>query len=306
VSAATAIWYELSTTADNEAIEAVAELFARVGYNEGVAIEEPFLQEQDGDNLRIDTTRAATIRTYIPGEAYDEAVVDEIRRGLWHLGQMRQVGELAVTTRSEEDWANAWKAHYRPLRASNRVVIRPPWYEFDAGADDIVLVLDPGMAFGTGTHPTTRLSLLQIEKYVQPGMSLFDVGTGSGVLALAAARLGASPIDAVDIDPMSVRVALGNLALNDAEKQIAIDVGSADSASGQGRRYDVVVANIIARVLISISEHLMSAVRPGGLLLLSGIIEPREDEARAAFSRFNLIEQNQIEDWISLTYKAPD
>jgi ribosomal protein L11 methyltransferase len=171
VSESPAVWYELSTTADNEAIESVAELFARYGYNEGVAIEEPFLQEQDGDNLRIDTTQVATIRTYIPGESYDEIVVNEIRKGLWHLGQMRVVGELSISTRSEEDWASSWKAHYKPLRASNRVVIRPPWFAFEARPDDIVIVLDPGMAFGTGMHPTTRLSLLQIEKYVQAGCS---------------------------------------------------------------------------------------------------------------------------------------
>jgi ribosomal protein L11 methyltransferase len=305
VSESPAVWYELSTTADNEAIESVAELIARYGYNEGVAIEEPFLQEQDGDNLRIDTTQVATIRTYIPGESYDEIVVNEIRKGLWHLGQMRVVGELSISTRSEEDWASSWKAHYKPLRASNRVVIRPPWFAFEARPDDIVIVLDPGMAFGTGMHPTTRLSLLQIEKYVQAGWSLSDVGTGSGVLALAAARLGASPVDAVDIDPMSVRVARGNLELNEAQDLVSIEVGSADVAVQRGKTYDIVVANIIARILIAIADDLTAGVKPGGLLLLSGIIEPREAETRAAFSKLELIEQNQIEDWISLSYRAP-
>src|SRR5690606_16416747 len=116
-------------------------------------------------------------------ESYDPAIVEQIREGLWHLGRMRAVGELTVTERSEEDWAHAWKEHYRPLRASNRVVIRPPWFDFEAGPDDIVLILDPGMAFGTGMHPTTRLSLFQIESHVQAGDSLFDVGTGSGILA---------------------------------------------------------------------------------------------------------------------------
>jgi ribosomal protein L11 methyltransferase len=298
-------WYELTTWADSEAIESVAELFARYGYNEGVSIEEPFLQEQDGDNLRIDSSKPAVIRTYIPAESYDPATVDRIRDGLWHLGQMRSVGELTVTERSEEDWASAWKEHYRPLRASERVVIRPPWFEYEAQPDDIVLVLDPGMAFGTGMHPTTRLSLFQIEKYVEPGQTVFDVGTGSGILAIAAAKLGASIIDAVDIEPMSIRVASANLDLNESARKIKLEVGSADWAGGN--TYDVVIANIIARVLISIADDLRTATKPGGLLLLSGIIEPKEAETRERFDALGLelLERNQIEDWISLAYRAP-
>jgi len=302
------IWYELSTTADHEAIESVAELFARYGYNEGVAIEEPFLQEQDGDNLTIDSTRPATIRTYIPTESYNDETVQQIRDGLWHLGQIRKVGELTVSQRSEEDWATAWKEHFRPLRASNRFVIRPPWFDAAPEANDIVLVLDPGMAFGTGMHPTTRLSLYQIEQHVSTGHSVFDVGTGSGVLALAAARLGASPIDAVDIDPMSIRVANANLELNNLSNEIRLDVCSADWATLTGRTYDVVVANIIARILIEISAELCACTSSGGLLLLSGIIEPKEELVREAFdpAGFTCVDRNQIEDWISLTYRAPE
>jgi ribosomal protein L11 methyltransferase len=300
-------WYELTTWADNEAVESVAELLASFGYNEGVSIEEPFLQDQDGDNLTIDTTRPAVIRTYIPAESFDPVVVDQIRDGLWHLGQMRSVGELTVTERSEEDWASAWKEHYRPMRAGNRVVIRPPWFEYDAQPDDIVLILDPGMAFGTGMHPTTRLSLLQLETHVKPGQSLIDVGTGSGILALAAARLGATPIDAVDIEAMSIRVAKSNLDLNAAAATITLDLGSAEWAVSRKKRYEIVVANIIARVLISISNDLRAIMTPGGLLLLSGIIEPKEPETRAAFEALDLdfVERTQMEDWISLTYRAP-
>jgi ribosomal protein L11 methyltransferase len=297
-------WYELTTWADHEAVESVAELLARYGYNEGVSIEEPFLQEQDGDNLRIDTAKPAIVRTYIPAESYDPAIIEQIREGLWHLSRIRAIGELSVAERSEEDWASAWKEHYRPLRAGDRVVIRPPWFEYEEQAGDIVLILDPGMAFGTGMHPTTRLSLLQIEQHVRAGQSLFDVGTGSGVLALAAANLGAAPIDAVDVEPMAIRVAAGNLELNDAADRIALHLGSADWAAG--KTYDVVVANIIARVLISIADELAAATKPGGLLLLSGIIEPKESATRERFDALGLemIERRQIEDWISLTYRS--
>jgi ribosomal protein L11 methyltransferase len=308
VSEGAGIWYELSTTADHEAIESVAELLARYGYNEGVSIEEPFTQEQDGDNLTIDSTRPATVRTYIPAESYNEDTVQQIRDGLWHLGRLRAVGELTVTQRSEEDWATAWKEHYRPLRASNRFVIRPPWFEAEPTGDDIVLVLDPGMVFGTGMHPTTRLSLYQIERHVSEGQSVFDVGTGSGILAIAASRLGATPIDAVDIDPMSVRVARSNLELNDLAGEITLEVGSADWATHAQKTYDVVIANIIARILIEFSADLRHCTRPGGLLLLSGIIEPKESLVREAFepAGFRFVDRNQIEDWVSLTYRAPE
>jgi ribosomal protein L11 methyltransferase len=192
------------------------------------------------------------------------------------------------------------------MRASDRVVIRPPWFDYSPQPDDIVLVLDPGMAFGTGLHPTTRLSLYQIEQYVTPGCSFFDVGTGSGILSLAASRLGASPVHAVEIDPMSVRVAQGNLDHNAATALVTLAVGSADWAAGH--TYDVVLANIIARVLISISSDLRAAVGPGGLLLLSGIIEPKEVDTREVFEGLNLdlIGRNQIEDWVSLTFLAPE
>jgi ribosomal protein L11 methyltransferase len=306
VTGTSGTWFELSTWADNEAIESVAELLARFGYNEGVSIEQPFLQEQDGDNLTIDTSKPAVIRAYVPSESFDPAIVEQVRNGLWHLGQMRSVGELTLTERREEDWAEAWKEHYRPMRASDRVVIRPPWFDYSPQPDDIVLVLDPGMAFGTGLHPTTRLSLYQIEQYVTPGCSFFDVGTGSGILSLAASRLGASPVHAVDIDPMSVRVAQGNLDHNAATALVTLAVGSADWAAGH--TYDVVLANIIARVLISISSDLRAAVGPGGLLLLSGIIEPKEVDTREVFEGLNLdlIGRNQIEDWVSLTFLAPE
>ena len=298
-------WYELTTWADHEAVESVAELLAQYGYNEGVSIEEPFLQEQDGDNLRIDTSKPAVVRTYIAAESYDPVVVEQIREGLWHLGRIRPIGELTVSERSEEDWASAWKEHYRPLRASERVVIRPPWFEYEEQPGDIVLILDPGMAFGTGMHPTTRLSLMQIERSVHSGQSVFDVGTGSGVLALAAARFGAEAIDAVDVEPMAIRVATRNLELNDATGEIRLNVGSADWALG--KIYDVVIANIIARVLISIADDLVAAIKPGGLLLLSGVIEPKETETRDRFDALGmeLVERRQIEDWISLTYRAP-
>ena len=300
-------WIELAVVCDHEAVEPVAELFARYGYNEAVAIEEPFTQEQDGDNVAVDPTRPVTVRTYLPSEVDVAPILEQVRRGLWALGRIREVGELSVVERDEEDWANAWKQYYTPLRVSERFVVRPPWFEYDPTGDEIVLTLDPGMAFGTGMHPTTRLALRAIERLPLEGRSVLDVGTGSAILAIAAHRLGAGPIDGNDVDPMSIRVARQNLVLNDATEAIRLEVGSLGGESSFSGTYDVVIANIIARVLVELSKEIRRAVRPGGTIALSGIIEPKEPLVREAYEPFGCVlrGREQIEDWVSLVYQAP-
>ena len=299
-------WIELAVVCDHEAVEPVAELFARYGHNEAVAIEEPFTQEQDGDNVAVDPTRPVTVRTYLPEEADVASVIEQVQKGLWALGQIREVGELSVVERDEEDWANAWKQFYTPLRVSERFVVRPPWFSYDPEGDQIVLTLDPGMAFGTGMHPTTRLALRAIERLPLQGRSVLDVGTGSAILAIAAHRLGAEMVDGNDIDPMSIRVARQNLELNDASQAIRLEVGSLGKDSGFTGTYDVVIANIIARVLVQLSAEIRHAARPGGTIVLSGIIEPKEALVREAYEPFGcqLKSRDQIEDWVSLVYQA--
>lgn len=300
-------WIELAIVCDHEAVEPVAELFARHGYNEAVAIEEPFTQEQDGDNVAVDPTRPVTVRTYLPEEADVATILERVQRGLWALGRIREVGELSVTERVEEDWANAWKQFYTPLRVSDRFVVRPPWFDYEAARDEIVLTLDPGMAFGTGMHPTTRLALRAIERLPLEGRSVLDVGTGSAILAIAAHRLGAGPIDGNDLDPMSIRVARQNLELNDAEGAVRLEVGSLGKDSSFTGTYGVVIANIIARVLIALSREIRQATRAGGTIVLSGIIEPKEAMVREAYEPFGCVLQSrdQIEDWVALVYRAP-
>jgi ribosomal protein L11 methyltransferase len=293
-------WLELAVEVDHEAVEPVTELFARYGFNEGVVIEEPFTQDPDGDNVAVDLSRPVTVRTFVAAADAPETILDEIKEALWHLGRMRPIGELATSIRREEDWANAWKEHYRPVRAGRRVVVTPPWQEYDAKESDVVVVLDPGMAFGTGTHPTTRLCLTALEDELKPGDAVFDVGTGSGILAIAAVLLGASRVDAVDIEPVSVRQAKENFERNNVADRVRIAEGSADKAGSFGGTYDLVLANIIARILVEISSDLVAAVRPGGTLVLSGIIEPKEEDVLQAFRRlgFELRRRDQIEDWV--------
>lgn len=298
-------WLELAVEADHEAAEAIGELFARFGYQEGVVIEEPFLQDPDGDNLRIDPKRPVIVRTFVAVADFDAEKLNEIRRGLWLLGKLRHVGELAVTERAEEDWANAWKAHYQPLLAGERIVVRPPWIDHQARDNEIVVILDPGMAFGSGTHPSTRLSILGLEAVVKPGATVLDVGAGSGILSIASAKLGAEQIDAVDIEPVSVRSARENAERNGVGARIHTQLGTAGKPfTGQ---YDVVVANIISRILIELSEGISVAVKPGGSLVLAGVIDEHEDNVREAFEPhgFVLVQRRQIEDWVGLQYTLP-
>ncbi|MCC6705003.1 MAG: 50S ribosomal protein L11 methyltransferase [Thermomicrobiales bacterium] len=299
-------WLELIVEADREAVESVAELFGRYGYNEGVVIDEPFRQDRDGDNLAIDPTMPVTVRTYVASETIDETTIDAIRSGLRSLGMIRPVGELTIERRHEEDWANTWKEHYHPVKVGLRTVVRPPWREYEPVDDEIVVIVDPGMAFGNGTHQTTRLALQGLERFIEPGMSVFDAGTGSGILAIAAARLGASLVDGVDIDPVSVRTARENVERNEPPVAIDLRVGSVGPDQPfAGNLYDFVLANIIARVLMELNEGIVAFVKPGGTLVLSGIIEDRLDETLAVYAKhpLDLIDRRQEDDWLSLVYR---
>jgi ribosomal protein L11 methyltransferase len=293
-------WIELSVDVDHEAVEPVVELFSRYGYNEGVVIEEPFTQDRDGDNVRVDITRPFRIRTFIPQETFDTSSLDAIRNGIWHLGQMRGTSDLTIETRNEEDWANAWKAHYKPVRVGTRVVVRPPWQEYEPVDDDVVVLLDPGMAFGTGTHPTTQIALQLFERLDIPGRTVFDVGTGSGIIAIAAAKLDASRVDGVDVDAVSVRQANANIELNDVGASVSIWKSDMAPGAAPSMTYDIVVANIIARVLVEICEQVAAAVSPDGTLVLSGIIETKEASVIERYEAlgFEISERQQIEDWI--------
>lgn len=301
---ATEAWLELAVECDAEAVEAVSEVFARYGFNEGVAVDQPFTQEADGDRLAVDVTRPFTVRTFVAEPDVQPEALEEIRQALWHLGRLRHVGELRLTARREEEWADAWKEHYRPQRVGRRVVVRPPWYEYEAAGDEVVVVLDPGMAFGTGLHPSTRLSVLGLEDELRPGMTVLDVGSGSGILAIAAALLGSGTVTAVDIERVAVRATRENAERNGVAERIAVDEGSVGPGGPVARTYDLVLANIIARVLIDLSADLASATKPGGTLVLAGIIEGREAEVRSAFDALDMafVRRAQEEDWVSLVY----
>ncbi len=324
-------WLEFSVDIDHEAVESVSELFAQVGYNRGVAIDQPFIGSPDGPDYVIDTSRPVVVRTYVPLDERAEEARAQLEQGLWALGLLRPVGELRVTRIEEEDWANAWKAHYPIRRVGRRFVIVPSWLTYDPQLDDLILNLDPGMAFGTGLHPTTRLCLELLERYAQPGMRAMDLGCGSGILAIGAAKLGAQPVLALDNDPIAVAATIENVQRNGVESVVTTVEGSlgpgatmehwlgSDWALKQRQalpsggpiayepegEFDVIVANILANVHVLLAPHLAKALKPGGLLLTSGIIADREADVIAAFDAAGLtqVERLQEGDWVALAHR---
>ncbi|MBK9710258.1 MAG: 50S ribosomal protein L11 methyltransferase [Kouleothrix sp.] len=323
-------WLELSVDVEPEAVESVSELLSQHGYNGGVVIDQPIIPGADGTDYTFDAGRPATLRTYLPLDQHAEEARQRVEQALWHFGQLRAVGPLTVRSLDEQDWANAWKQHYTIQHIGARTVIVPSWLEYEPRPGEVVLRLDPGMAFGTGLHPTTQLCLALIEQYVRPGSAALDLGCGSGILAIAAAQLGASVL-ALDTDPIAVEATRENVARNGVAAQVVVAEGSLGGAElghwlygtqNAERRtqnalddiqrsalsvqhFDLIVANIIARVLAALAQDLAAALRPAGVLIASGIIAEREAEVAEAFAAAGLdpVERRQEGDWVALVYR---
>ena len=191
--------------------------------------------------------------------------------------------EVSMSTIDDEDWAENWKKSYKPFRLGKHIVIRPGWEEYSPDDGDKVITIDPGMAFGTGTHETTGMCVSLVEEHIQPGMKAMDIGTGTGILAITAAHMGASHVLASDIDPMAVRVAKENVEINGFAGVIDCKAGNLLEVATEA--VDVVIANIIADVIIMIAEPVRDFVKPGGVFICSGIAREREDDAIAALKK---------------------
>ena len=299
-------WLELSVAADIEAVEAVSEILGRVA-PVGTSVEPAFELIDEGLGARVDATRPAIVRAYLPGvdEAASARAIAEASEALGHLQAfgLRPIGELTTRVVHEADWAEAWKAHFPVLRVGRRLVIRPTWREHEPLPGDVVVALDPGMAFGTGLHPTTRLCLAALERLADQGAvdgrRVLDVGCGSGILSLAAVLLGADRAVGVDTDPIAVEATLANAARNDVGGRVTAREGSLPSGEPA---FGVVLANLIAGVLVPLAPMLRAELADGGALLASGIFVDREAEVVAAFEAAGLrVTARDAEgDWVAL------
>jgi ribosomal protein L11 methyltransferase len=280
-------WLQVSVDVDAEAAEAVADVLSRFAPG-GVAVE---VAETGGD---------VTVKAYLPVGPDTPHVQNQLAQALWHLGQIYPVPAPAFSVIVEADWADAWKEHFHPLRVGQRIVIKPTWREFETAPDDVLIELDPGMAFGTGLHPTTQMCLMALEEEVRPGMHVLDLGAGSGILTLAAAKLGAGAVLALDTDPVAVAATQENVQRNGVAELVTVALGSLDQATGT---YDLIVVNILAEVIVALArEGLAERVRPGGRWVTAGIIEPQVTEVVAALEAAGLqvTERRRIADWVAL------
>ncbi|GIV67235.1 50S ribosomal protein L11 methyltransferase [Caldilinea sp.] len=314
---------EIAVECDAEAAEAVSELFNR--FNGGDYDADSEAGEASGGGAVIETTGyddfgepidgqfRIVVKTYIKPGARGEQIRRQIEEGLWFLSRIYPIPEPQIRTLHEEDWAHAWKRFYKPLRVGGRILLKPSWESVEAAPEDIVIELDPGMAFGTGLHPSTRLCIAALEEHVRPGDAVLDLGTGSGVLAIAAYKLGAASVLATDIDPIAVNVARENALRNgvplDATPGVTVQAGSVPE--GMANRFDVIVANILAEVLVKLFDGeysyppLAEPLKPGGALILAGIIEERAEMVVEAARRHGctLIDRKQEGDWVALVVR---
>ena len=289
-------WLEICVTVENEAkAEAVADvlqLFA-VG-DEGVALE----QLGDPDDVRPTAMLSEVLVKLYVDEVRDSA---EFRQSLITALQSKTFPTPTFNLIRQQDWANAWKKHYQPLRIGERFWIQPSWQPAEnPAADDLVITLDPGMAFGTGTHETTQLCLAALESYLQAGDDVLDLGTGSGILAIGAAQLGAGVILAVDTDELAMTATAENAAQNHVQSAITLRQGSLNVVERQD--WDIVVANILAPIIIEMLQHdgLSRYVKRQGLLILSGILAVQSAEVISHLTDATVLSIVQQGDWVAI------
>ena len=279
-------WHELSISVPFEYVEPVSYLFERYGY--GLSVE-----TRPGEH--------AVLRSYLPSLSRQRLAHIEV--GIKLAASVADLGELNIRPVDDGvDWRNSWKQHFTLLRVGRNLVIKPSWIDYAAQDGEVVVDLDPGLAFGTGYHPTTYSCLEALEDLVRPGCAVLDVGTGSGILAIAAARLGAARITAVDIDGHAVRAARKNFRRTGILAQVNTDSGSIPSAATRGRTYDIAVANISARGISLVAPAIPELLAADGVFIASGIIVEQHDTAAAAIAGAGLAigEIRQKEDWLTI------
>lgn len=306
-------WQELTITVNREAEEAASNILIELG-SQGVAIDDSadYLGSvgKYGELFpEVEQSELVKITAYYPESTNIEAVIAQIKERLAELTDFGlQTGAVQLSTQElvEEDWAENWKKYYEPTRITHDLTIVPSWTDYEAQAGEKIIKLDPGMAFGTGTHPTTKMSLFALEQVLRGSETVIDVGTGSGVLSVASSLLGAKEIFAYDLDDVAVRVAQENIDLNVGTENIHVTAG--DLLKGVAIEADVIVANILADILVNLTDDAYRLVKDEGYLIMSGIISEKLDMVlEAAHSVGFFLEIHMIQgEWNALVFKKTD
>jgi ribosomal protein L11 methyltransferase len=322
-------WYELTVLATEPSQEMIAHYMSELGAG-GVAIEESWPPDKPYDTsfgqwldkpLNDIRPGYAVIKGYFADGAGFDRVRSELSDWIKMLPEYGyDPGEFTVESGvvQEEDWAHAWKKYFKPLRVSERLTIKPTWETYTAGEDEVIIELDPGMAFGTGTHPTTALCLRTLESVVHGGETVIDVGTGSGILAIGAMKLGASRVLALDLDPVAVSSAAENIKLNGLQNEIEVRhsdlLGVLNERDTTSRSLiavkppvDIVVANILAEIILLFTSDVMQVLKPGGIYIASGIYKNKEEgvEAGLLAAGFEIVDRVRQDDWVAFVAGKP-
>ena len=297
-------WLELSIETPPEYVEPLTEIFHRYGEG-GVAVEQPGgFNPDEGESPPIPDR--VVVKTYLPIDHTTDHRRSQIDVGVRLVAHLAPVTELRERRVSQSEWQNSWKEFFHVLRVGERIVVCPTWREYEAKPDEVIVHLDPGMAFGTGHHPTTRMCLEMIEQTVTPGDSVLDLGCGSGILSIAAVKLGAERAVGFEIDPIAVKAGRANIDLNRAADSVELIHGTLPSPRAPAGSFDCVFANISARVVTDLAARIVECIAPGGRLLVSGVIEKHLDGVTdALIAEGATIERQEIDgDWVALLASA--
>lgn len=308
-------WIEITVTTNNQASEAIAELLTNIGAN-GTEMVDPFAFRQVLENNRyLDYADEGLIESYgtdVIVKAYfsDDrnaaALTEEIDISLTDMKEYLDVGsaEIKCVIRDDAEWKDNWKNYFKTFQFTDRIIIKPSWEDFDVGPQDIVIELDPGMAFGTGTHETTKMCASLGEKYLKKGDEVLDLGCGTAILALSAVKLGAASALAVDIDDAAVKTARQNIRNNGESLKIEVTQGELHSIPK--KKYDLIFINIIADIILSLASEIKDYTGNDTKILLSGIIKSRREEVKKTYTElgFRLIEELTEGEWVAMAFHA--
>ena len=284
------------------AVDLISDIFYDFGL-QGVVVEDPALDsEEDWAEDAIGRAVCNSVTAYLPEDSQTEKRCIILERKLSYLQERSGlISRISYKELDDEDWAHAWKAYFWPLKISRHIVVKPTWREYQATPEEIVIELDPGMAFGTGTHPTTALCVATIEKYLKADDCFLDIGTGSGILMIAAARLGASRVCGIDKDETAVEIAAANLRLNSIQPAI-FQVKTGNLIDETRKTYDMIAANILTHVILDLIVDIKRVLNPGGIFICSGIIDKNEKSVTDALQDigFEILETAGKEEWVAI------